>query len=477
DMQANPIAIFSDTLTLLYANTSLNNLLDSHDSVATVELFNSLFRGVKKIIKTCITENTAKTLNKVVKDSKSEQLIPYKLKIIPVSHNKICRGVFVIVETDISRLVNYFNEEKMALSKRVSDLTLKNKNTIKFVNTLFDNSPVGMMVLDNNKRIVQINESGTSILGLDNKNTIGLPVSRFYTDTTLNEKSDINTPREIHVVTWKDEEKILLHCSVESIDEEGQPFTIDTFIDISSIENARLAAEQSNKSKTEFLANMSHELRTPLHTIMGFSECGLELGKELNTDKAEEYFNKIHHGGEVLLALVNNLLDIAKLETGKISFDFKNVQFDKLVEDVIKEFDVIAESKNVKITCDIKNKINPMAMDEMRMQQVVRNLLTNAVKFTAVDTEIVVTIEQRIDYIQLRIYDHGPGIPVDELENIFDKFIQSTLTNSGAGGTGLGLSICREILYQHNGIIWAENNPQGGAVFVVNKYQGYQVVS
>jgi PAS domain S-box-containing protein len=471
DMQANPIAIFNDSLELLYANTALNNLLHSNDTVATVELFNSLFRGVKQVINASISGCKANTLNKVIKDRVSGQLIPYKLKIIPFTRDKVCLGVYVIVETDINRLVNYFSEEKSDLSKKISELTLKNNNTIKLVSTLFDNSPVGMMIFDKDKRIIQLNKSGAVIFGLELKKAIGMPISRFISDNTQQViNSNNNSSKEINVITWNGEEKILLHCSVESVDENEQVFTVDTFMDVTSIEKARVAAEDSNRAKSEFLANMSHELRTPLHAIMGFSECGLGLGKDLDSDKADDYFNKIHHGGEVLLALVDNLLDVAKLETGKIIFNFENVQFDDLVKDVIKEFDAKTEEKDLKITFAVKNSISSLDMDVMQMQQVVRNLVSNAVKFTAHASEIVITLEQLDDHIQLRIYDNGPGIPTEELENIFDKFIQSSRTNTGAGGTGLGLSICREILNQHNAIIWAENNPDGGAVFIVNQY-------
>ena len=469
DMQANPIAIFNDSLALLYANTALNNLLHSNDAVATVDLFNSIFRGVKQVMNTSVSDCKANELNKVIKDMTTGQLIPYKLKIIPFTRNNACLGVYVIVETDINRLVNYFYEEKSSLSKKISELNAKNNNTVNLVNTLFDNSPVGMMILDKDKRIIQINKSGASIFDIEVKKAVGLPVSRFFSDGSQKESTGKNSSREIEVVTWGEEEKILLHCSVETIDDE-QVFSLDTFMDVTSLDKARKAAEESNRAKSEFLANMSHELRTPLHTIMGFSECGLGLEKDLDRDKVDDYFNKIHHGGEVLLALVDNLLDVAKLEAGKIIFNFENVNYEEIVIGVVREFDVIAEQKDVKITIDVKDNINNIDMDSTRMQQVVRNLISNAVKFTSQGSEVLVVLEQVDDHIQLRIYDHGPGIPVDELENIFDKFIQSSRTNTGAGGTGLGLSICREILSQHNAIIWAENNPEGGAIFIVNQY-------
>ncbi|MCW8900002.1 MAG: PAS domain-containing sensor histidine kinase [Gammaproteobacteria bacterium] len=470
DMQANPIAIFNESSSLLYANTALNNLLNTNDSIATIELFNVLFRGIKQVISSCINENKAKILNKVVKDKVVDQLIPYKIKIIPVTHMGQCQGVYVIVETDVARLVDYFVEEKSVLSNTISALTVKHQNMVKLVTALFDNSPVGMMILDKQNKIIKINNSGAHILDVKPATTIGVHISRFYLADDEHCLKDESVSLEVQAVTSTGKKKILMRCSVESEDEEQDTFRVETFVDVSEIERARVAAERANKAKSEFLANMSHELRTPLHTIMGFSECGLTLDEKLDTDKVVGFFKKIHHGGEILLALVDNLLDVAKLETGKIAFNFKLLQFDELVKEVIQEFDVIAHPKDVNFVIEIKNIIKIMAMDEMRMQQVVRNIISNAVKFTKNESEILVTLEQMDKYIQLRVYDRGPGIPEDELENIFDKFIQSSRTKTGAGGTGLGLSICREIINQHNGVIWAENNPQGGAVFILNLY-------
>jgi len=469
DMQANPIAIFNESSTLLYANAALNDLLNTHDSVATIDLFNALFRGIKQLIKTSVNENKAKTLNKVVNGSDVDQLIPYKIKIIPVTRREHCQGVFVIVETDVKGLIDYFIEEKAHLSDKISELTKKHKSTIKLVNALFDNSPVGMMILDKQNKIMQINNSAATILDVMPAAATGLPISRFYLDDDEHSLKDVHIPHEVYAVTSTGKKKMLMRCSVDS-EGEQDAFTVETFVDVSEIEIARVAAERSNKAKSEFLANMSHELRTPLHTIMGFSEIGIASGEELNAEKAVSFFEKIHRGGEILLALVNDLLDVAKLETGKVDFDFKLLQLDELVKEVVKEFEVLADSKNIKFIIEIKNKISSMKIDKVRMQQVVRNLISNAVKFSNSESEITVTLEMIADYIQLRVYDQGPGIPKDELENIFDKFIQSSRTNTGAGGTGLGLSICREILKQHNGVIWAENNPDGGAVFILNQY-------
>lgn len=471
DMQASPIALLDDSSTILFANSALHHLLNTDESLPTLDEFNTFFRGIKQSVTSSIKENKSKTLNKVIKDGSVDQLVPYIINIRPVTRNGKGIGAVVIVESDVKRLVDYFIEEKTSLSDKISSLTAKLKNTFTLVNAMFDNSPVGMMILDKQHRIMQINRSGASILEINVSSAIGMPRDRFYS-VTNNEigSAEEMIPHEVHAQTWEDNKKILMCCSVDSEAKDEEFFSVETFVDISEIEQARIVAEESNQIKSEFLANMSHELRTPLHTIMGFSECGIAQAEQLNAEKANDFFTKIHHGGQILLALVNNILDIAKLEARKVEFDFEPIQFDELVENVIKEFEVLSEDKNVNIHFDVKNKINKLDMDEVRMQQVVRNIISNAVKFSPVQSDIKVVIEQTDELVQLRVTDHGPGIPEHETENIFDKFIQSSRTKTGAGGTGLGLSICREIVNLHNGEILVKNDPQGGAVFIVNLY-------
>lgn len=471
NMQSSPIAFFDEFSTILYANTALHHLLNTDESLPTLEEFNSFFRGIKQSVKSSIKENKAKILEKAVEDEISNQLIPYKINVRPVNLAQKCVGAFVIVEPDVNRLVDYFVEEKSQLSNKISTLTEKLKNTFNLVNAMFDNSPVGMMILDEQNRIMQINKSGAAILEINVSSAIGIHADRFYLVSSNKQDSPEEiVPLEVHAQTWEDNAKILMRCSVENDGEGEEYFSVETFFDVTNIEEARIAAEESNKIKSEFLANMSHELRTPLHAIMGFSECGIEQSPQLSPEKASDFFQKIYHGGEVLLALVNNLLDLSKLKTGKVDFDYEPIQLDKLVDEIIKEFEVLSDVKNINIHVNVKNKIDSLDMDESRMQQVVRNIISNAVKFSKEQSDINVIVEQLQNYVQLRVYDTGPGIPEGEMENVFDKFIQSTRTKTGAGGTGLGLSICREIVNQHSGVIWAENNPDGGAIFIVNLY-------
>ena len=249
-------------------------------------------------------------------------------------------------------------------------------------------------------------------------------------------------------------------------------------------EKQREAAEEAARAKSEFLANMSHELRTPLHGILSFAGFGLRKYNSAGPEKIYDYFLQIDHSGQILLTLLNDLLDLSKLEAGKMNFQFQKEDLNAWIDVVLKEFRPLVVDKNLKIEYQ-KPEFSPIAYhDQRRIMQVMRNLLSNAVKFSKAEGKIEVKVERKNGLIQVAVQDQGVGIPESELKTIFDKFIQSTKTKTGAGGTGLGLSICREIVTAHKGRIWAENNPNGGAIFKfllpieagdIQTYEGVQV--
>ncbi len=224
------------------------------------------------------------------------------------------------------------------------------------------------------------------------------------------------------------------------------------------------AAETANRFKSEFLANMSHELRTPLHGILSFATFGIKKAGSASREDLLRFFRKVEHSGRVLITLVNDLLDLAKLESGKMNFQFARVDLPTLLWSVADEFSSTAAHKNIEVDFHRPDFDGSVSADHDKLMQVARNLLSNAIKFAPQGSTIEIELKQRRRSIRVSVCDRGPGIPEDELESVFDKFIQSSKTRTGAGGTGLGLAICREIVSAHRGRIWAGNRPDGGAV-------------
>ena len=229
------------------------------------------------------------------------------------------------------------------------------------------------------------------------------------------------------------------------------------------LQEAKKMAEAANNAKSTFLSNVSHELRTPMHGILSFASFGIKKHATANPDKILDYFQKIRQSGETLLTLLNDLLDLAKLESGKIAFKFRPANLNSLIDIVREEYNSLALEHNLTIRCEHLEANEKITLDADKIRQVLRNLLNNAVKFSPEGGTIDVISFKKADSIVISVRDQGAGIPENELENIFDKFVQSSKNKTSANGTGLGLPICREIIAAHKGRIWAENNPDIGA--------------
>ncbi|QDQ26063.1 PAS domain S-box protein [Chitinimonas arctica] len=231
---------------------------------------------------------------------------------------------------------------------------------------------------------------------------------------------------------------------------------------------AKELAETANRAKSEFLANMSHELRTPMHAVLSFAELGERRAFDAVPDKLTHYFARIRQSGQRLLQILNDLLDLSKLEAGKMSYNMQVLEIVPIVREVAGEFIPLARDRGIRINGALADDLPRVRGDSLRLIQVLRNLVSNALKFSPEGGAVTLSAWQMGNSVLLAVDDEGVGIPEQELAIIFDKFVQSSETKTGAGGTGLGLAISREIVDAHGGSLRAENRVQGGARFVLS---------
>ena len=223
-------------------------------------------------------------------------------------------------------------------------------------------------------------------------------------------------------------------------------------------------ARQESEAKSIFVANVSHELRTPLNTIIGYSEA-LVLGVfgGFKNKKHEEYVRDINASGQFLLALINDILDISKIEAQKIKLDESKIQIYSLIDNSLKNVQILAEQKHIELSKDIPEGLPHLWVDERRIVQVLINIINNAVKFTAENGKVrIKVINDNEKGVLFQITDNGRGIAPDDIARIFRPFEQGKTYMKFEEGTGLGLSLCKGMMQLHGGECFVESTPWAG---------------
>jgi signal transduction histidine kinase len=221
--------------------------------------------------------------------------------------------------------------------------------------------------------------------------------------------------------------------------------------------------------KSQFLANMSHELRTPLNSIIGYSELILDEMYGPLTEKQRDRLGKVHRNGQNLLALINDILDLSKIEAGRMQLDMQPIQIPPVIEGVITVVYPIAQEKGLIVKMDAKPDLPAAMADEFRLRQILTNLVSNAVKFTK-EGSVTIGVDCSDDKkrLEVRVVDTGIGIPAEMQEVIFDEFRQADSTSTREfGGTGLGLAIARRFARLHGGDITVKSEQGKGSTFMV----------
>jgi GAF domain-containing protein len=241
-----------------------------------------------------------------------------------------------------------------------------------------------------------------------------------------------------------------------------------------AIENARLFSEiedkgrqieAANRHKSEFLANMSHELRTPLNAIIGFSEVLLDPSLKVTEEERSQFLTDVLSSGRHLLGLINEVLDLAKIEAGKMELQIEPVLLSDILESVQNTMRSLAVKKDINLHVESGALPEPFPMDGARIKQVLLNLVGNAVKFTPEGGRIWVRADSEDGVVRVEVGDTGPGIALEDHERIFLEFQQAGTDAGKPQGTGLGLALARKFVEMHGGKIWVESEVGKGSRF------------
>ncbi|MCP4131184.1 MAG: PAS domain S-box protein [bacterium] len=232
---------------------------------------------------------------------------------------------------------------------------------------------------------------------------------------------------------------------------------------------AKIAADSANRAKSKFLANMSHELRTPLNGIIGFCQILEKPRTGPLNEKQKEFLNYVKESGNHLLEMVNDILDLSKIEAGRVEIEKRSFDFGKMLKRSPSTVKSIAHKKGIDMDIAIDPDIGWLVGDEVRIKQVIYNLLSNAIKFSIPGKQIGIEAKGVDSVIEVTIWDEGTGIPENYLNRIFDPFEQ--VKNEGTAnteGTGLGLSISKRLIELHNGAIYVTSKLGEGSAFTIS---------
>jgi signal transduction histidine kinase len=266
-----------------------------------------------------------------------------------------------------------------------------------------------------------------------------------------------------------------------------RPFTdkqielVSTFADQAAIaiENVRLFEEIQDKSrqleaasqhKSQFLANMSHELRTPLNAIIGLTEMMVINAARFGTEKALEPLRRVNAAGAHLLSLINEILDLSKIEAGKLELNPEPVNLARLIDEVVGTAGQLADKNQNRLIVEAQENVGALAADSMRLKQILLNLLSNACKFTK-EGEVALRVRKVADgrdWVELAVADTGIGLTAEQQAKLFQEFTQAdSLTARRYGGTGLGLALSRKLARMMGGDVTVASEPGKGSVFTL----------
>ena len=352
------------------------------------------------------------------------------------------------------------------------------KEILERLTTIINNVDSGIMMIDAvTKEIVDVNPVAARLIGLPKEEIVGNLCHNFVCPADkgkcpivdLNQKVD----KSERILLTRDGEQLPIVKSVVSVKMHEKEYLIESFYDLSvrmkveeTLVKAKIAAEESNQSKSEFLANMSHELRTPLNAIIGFSDM-LQLNEDRFTDKEKRYIGNISSSGRHLLDIINDILDLSKVEAGMTSLNIEEFNVSDVVDEVLKSLIPIGNKKNLGINVEADEGIIINA-DRLKFKQILYNIIGNAVKFTPEDGNIDISAHVSGTSLHIIIKDDGIGIPSEDQKYLFEPFKQvDSALNRSYEGTGLGLAIVKRYIEMHGGKIRVESEPGRGSSFIL----------
>ena len=374
----------------------------------------------------------------------------------------IGRGEFdqeipVTGSNEVGILAEEFNSMRWNLKSAVEKLTQEEKKMTAIVNSIAE----GLILVNSDNRVLHINPAAERLLGLS-EDSINKDITELIQNDELiqieqtpSKNEEANFVSEITLI-HHDEKLVLRTIASPFLDENGQTLgTVYLFDDITR-------EKEIDQMKSDFISLVSHELRTPLTSIIGFVSFILDGKAGAINDRQRNSLARVQRQSKRLAALINDLLDISRIESGRIQMEQEPISLLEIVTQRIEEIRPQADEKSIRLDLTAPESVPTIFGDEARMGQVFTNLIGNAIKFTPNNGEVSIRVRVDGSLLHVEVIDTGPGIPAEERQKVFDKFYQlSDISTRQQGGSGLGLSITKSIVEAHGGKLWIDDGNQG----------------
>jgi PAS domain S-box-containing protein len=339
-----------------------------------------------------------------------------------------------------------------------------------------ESAPNAMVLVNSQGLITLVNIQMEKQFGYSREEMIGQNVEMLLPPRFLSKNAQYHESLFLHhqarsmgveedlYAVRKDGTEFPVEIGLSPIDSPEGTLALGSIVDISERK-----MQEANKLKSDFLANMSHELRTPMNAVLGFSELLIDKkAGELNPRQLD-YLNDIHASGEHLLQLINDILDLSKIESGKAELHAETFQVNAVVDEVIKVLRPMAAKKNVKVILDTSSNVSAVTVDKHKFRQILYNLISNGIKFNQPNGTVTIrTTLEETDFFNLTISDTGIGIPLESVKKLFIPFVQLDSGNSRLHeGSGLGLALVKNIVEMHGGEVKVDSTPGQGSTFTV----------
>ena len=375
---------------------------------------------------------------------------------------------------DDLRLLNLFTPQA-AIAIEGARLYEEAARQREFFRSLLNNSPVAIVQLDPDYKVASCNPAFEQLFLYSEDEARGRNLDELITDPiTLGEAAQYSrdaVDRPVKGIgkrrrkdgTFVDVEIL----GVPVIADESRVALMGMYHDITELSEARREAEGANRAKSQFLANMSHELRTPLNAIIGYSEMLQEEAQDIGVETFIPDLAKINTAGKHLLALINDVLDLSKIEAGKMEVFLETFDVDAMLDEVLMTISPMVSKNNNTLVFERDDQLGSMHADLVKVRQMLLNLLSNACKFTE-DGVITVRVHRTADEFTFAVRDSGIGMTPDQLGRLFESFTQAeSSTSRRYGGTGLGLALTRRFSEMLGGAVTVESTPGEGSTFTL----------